>query len=332
MDISKTALNYENRVQHRISESLTCLSRVSTWRWLAAAISDWVLVFASIAVCVIWPWWFVFLPAILLIGTRQHALGVLLHEGVHYRAASSRRVNDFLSDWLVGYPLLCPTAGYRRFHLEHHRLLDTPNDPERITMDKFPKEWCFPMRCLWLLTLVVRDLSGTWPKPLIILAKLIWNMPPKDTLRHALHIALLHAVFVVSAVAAGRPWIYLFLWVAPLVTVFPACFRIRTIAEHSAVDLSRKRYTRQQVEVLDSTRSMIYSTLLGRFFGWLIMPHYVGYHIEHHLYPTVPFHNLPSLASTLRRQVTFKSAHTTSSFRGLVRELTHNSNDSAKVT
>lgn len=305
-------------------QSLSRLSRMEPRRWLLAVLCDWLVVFASIALCLLWPRWFTFVFGILLIGTRQHALGVLMHEGVHYRITSSRRLNDFLSDWLVGYPILCPTAGYRSFHLEHHRLLDTPNDPERITMDEFPSEWSFPMRCLQFVWLLVRDMSGLWPKPLIVLAQLIWNIPRKDVLHHARNIAALHSVLLISAIVAGQLWTYLLLWLLPLVTVFPACFRIRTVAEHSAVDLHRDRYTRQQVDVLNSTRSTIYHTVLGRFFGWLVTPHSINYHIEHHLYPTVPFHLLPALASSLRREPEFrKGAHTTSNVFTLVKELTN---------
>jgi fatty acid desaturase len=34
---------------------------------------------------------------------------------------------------------------------------------------------------------------------------------------------------------------------------------------------------------------------------WLIFPHQVNYHIEHHLYASVPHYNLPALHRELQR-------------------------------
>src|SRR5207247_754591 len=90
---------------------------------------------------------------------------------------------------------------------------------------------------------------------------------------------------------------YLLLWWLPLVTVFPACFRIRTAAEHSGLGGEGGRYRRETVDVLSSTRTVLGNALDRLFLG----PHNVSYHIEHHLYPSVPFYRLRELARILRR-------------------------------
>ena len=56
---------------------------------------------------------------------------------------------------------------------------------------------------------------------------------------------------------------------------------------------------------------------------FLIAPHNVGYHIEHHLYPGVPYYNLPKLHELLMETSTFKeNAHLTQGYlSGMLKEL-----------
>jgi len=83
---------------------------------------------------------------------------------------------------------------------------------------------------------------------------------------------------------------YLVLWVLPLVTVVQAILRLRAIAEHGA--------TTDFSSPLTAAR-----TNLGpAWLRWLIFPHNVNYHVEHHLYASVPQYNLPRLHEELKRQ------------------------------
>src|SRR3954469_2180076 len=92
------------------------------------------------------------------------------------------------------------------------------------------------------------------------------------------HLALL-ALFAWSGYLVQ----YLVLWILPLVTVVQAILRLRAIAEHGA--------TTDFTSPLTAAR-----TNLGpAWLRWALFPHNVGYHIEHHLYASVPQHNLPRL-------------------------------------
>jgi fatty acid desaturase len=68
-----------------------------------------------------------------------------------------------------------------------------------------------------------------------------------------------------------------------LVTVVQAILRLRAIAEHGA--------TTDFSSPLTAARTNICPAWLG----WVIFPHHVNYHIEHHLYASVPHYNLPRL-------------------------------------
>ena len=73
------------------------------------------------------------------------------------------------------------------------------------------------------------------------------------------------------------------LWILPLVTVVQALLRLRAIAEHGA--------TTDFSSPLTAART----NLAPAWLEWLIFPHHVNYHIEHHLYASVPHYNLPAL-------------------------------------
>jgi fatty acid desaturase len=78
------------------------------------------------------------------------------------------------------------------------------------------------------------------------------------------------------------------LWVLPLVTVVQAILRLRAIAEHGA--------TTDFSSPLTAART----NLAPAWLRWLIFPHHVNYHVEHHLYASVPHYNLPRLHAEMR--------------------------------
>jgi fatty acid desaturase len=94
--------------------------------------------------------------------------------------------------------------------------------------------------------------------------------------------------------AAGLNWIgikailYLFIyWLLPFATILQVMFFTRAAFEHGAIPDSQDRFR--------NTR-----TYLGRpIMVWLVAPLNVHYHLEHHLYPAVPFFRLPKLHKAL---------------------------------
>jgi fatty acid desaturase len=76
---------------------------------------------------------------------------------------------------------------------------------------------------------------------------------------------------------------YLVLWILPLVTVVQAILRLRAIAEHGATTDFSSPLTAARTNVAPA------------WLEWLIFPHSVNYHIEHHLYASVPHYRLRAL-------------------------------------
>lgn len=104
---------------------------------------------------------------------------------------------------------------------------------------------------------------------------------------------------------------YLLFWIVPFLTTFLIFQYIRSVAEH----FGGLTYD----NLLTSTRT-VKASFIERFF---IAPHNVGYHLEHHLYPGVPFYNLPKLHNLLMAQTDYKAkAHITKGYTwGLLEEL-----------
>lgn len=271
------------------------LSRISTLRWLLAVAADWLVIGVAMLACLRWHAWPVWVAALLVIGNRQHALGVLMHEATHFRVHRDRRWNDVLGDLFAGYPVFMPTANYRVFHLRHHQRLDMPDDPEGSFFDTFPGDARFPQSPWRFAFLILRDLSGLWPRPLLFFASLIWTLPGQRRW-HLLPLALIHGGAAGASVAAGVPYLYPILWLLPLITVFPATHRIRAMTEHHGIEEAGERYHRDQPDVPRTTRS-----IGGRLGPLLFGPHGINYHLEHHLFPSVPFYNLPELSHELEQ-------------------------------
>ena len=81
----------------------------------------------------------------------------------------------------------------------------------------------------------------------------------------------------------------------PFCTWHIAAQYIRLICEHSAVESDEEEYA--------ITRTTIPTWLESIF----ILPRNVGYHLEHHWYPSVPFYRLPELHQALMAREGFRT-------------------------
>ena len=67
-----------------------------------------------------------------IIGSRQQALGILVHDATHYLLYKNRTVNDIVSDLCCGFPVNISTTLYRSTHFRHHRFANTEQDPDLV--------------------------------------------------------------------------------------------------------------------------------------------------------------------------------------------------------
>jgi fatty acid desaturase len=278
------------------------LTRRSGWRATGAVLADIAVLALAIAVALAyWPNPLVLLPAIVIIGTRQHALFVIAHDAAHYLLYERRSLNDLVGRACAAVQGLSMCT-YRVIHRLHHNNLYGPLDPDTALHGGYPRGRMYLVRKL------LKDLTGVtaWKTyayflggaPALNTATNVAVRPLDDTSpklrtearRDRDMVIALHVAALIGFAASGYLLQYLVLWVLPLVTVVQAILRLRAISEHGATtDLS-------------SPLTAARTNLGPAWLRWLIFPHQVNYHVEHHLYASVPHYNLPRLHAEMTRR------------------------------
>jgi len=253
------------------AEEIRDLSRRNPWRFALAYAADWgaiALLFAG-AAYVNHPAGYV--ACVFLIGTRQQALGVLGHDGTHARVHANRGLNNFVSNLLCFWPLGLDGEMYRRFHLAHHLHTGSAGDPELKAKAGQAPAYDLPMTVRRIAVSFVKDLAGGGIGELLNFFKL---MPPAS-IAEFLGPVLWWTAAVVTLQLTGGLWIAV-IWVVALFTSYWAAFRVRILSEHLGTSETHRTSQTWWQQVL--------------FF-----PHNIGYHYEHHRWPSIPFWNLPKV-------------------------------------
>lgn len=260
----------------RITTSdLKNLNQRSMSIWCFDALRDWGVILSAIALAA-WAWNpIVFLVAALVVGNRQHALSLLGHDGTHYTLTHRKRLNDLITNFASFWPLGITVSGYRELHYRHHKCLGTEDDPELHHKTARAPQWDLPSTPMRVLKYVALDLVGySIPDFLIIVT---YSKPAKKT--EYIPLALFHISMNTALFLTGFWWVSIF-WYLCLMTTFMLFFRLRLWVEHQGTDFAHRLQ-------------------LPKWLGALIAPHNSWYHWEHHMYPAVPYHQLPKIRALL---------------------------------
>lgn len=282
------------------------LSRIDSVKFTAAALLEYSLIAAAVVISQTWWNPVVYVLAVIVIGSRINALGGLMHDAAHYRAYASRSLNDFVGE-LLALPTSASMAGYRNTHFAHHRELNSANDPD-WQRNVGLKEFEFPAPRTSVLMYFMQYLTG-----LKIGAAVGGFHKNKETRDIPAAVARARLVFFLGLIAASIAlgfWKMLLLyWIVPLLTVFLAIRYLRNVAEHYAVE---------HEHVLNESRTVIAPV----WELWLIAPWGLNYHLEHHLFPSVPCFRLGELHRLLMTREPYPQiAHITHGyFSGLLRD------------
>ena len=211
----------------------------------------------------------------LLMGRAHAQFLSLMHEAAHRLLFTHKEANDFVGNWLLGYPTLTSTQAYRRVHMAHHKREFGDREPD------IPLYANYPVTRASLRRKLIRDASGQTGY------KLLRNQmrglrSPDARVRHTLWKMLgVQAVIIAAFAAAGYWWMYLVFWVAPYLTVWRVINRLRSIAEHGGMrEDDDRRYTTHSVHQ-------------SRFARFMMVPYNIGFHMAHHVDAGVPFRHLP---------------------------------------
>lgn len=201
----------------------------------------------------------------------------LCHQALHNTGFTSTRLNEIIGV-VLGVPLLVSFYEYRISHLAHHKNVRTSEDTEYFDYGDGPLTFR-----QFLSTLSMRQHYARFFRnfALFMTGRPIPNFRDKHQpiLRRYYYVVI---GFVVALAAAGiltetglRPFLT---WVAALVLVAGPIHALIEFPEHYKCDADTK-------DILHNTRSI----QSGWFMTWFTNGN--NFHVEHHMYPTVPLQN-----------------------------------------
>jgi fatty acid desaturase len=281
-------------------EERKSLLRVNMLRSWGMVLSNWILVFAAMALVAWRPNPLTVVAALFVIGARQLGMAVVMHEAAHRTLFTNRRLNDWVGNWLAAYPVWAEVAPYRAYHLVHHTRTGTDADPDLGLAAPFPVTRSSFRRKVW------RDLSGQtgWKQAKAVFRRDVgWRrdrnqrtalgmnegQQPDVGWHKVVPVATANTCLFALLALSGHAALYL-LWVAAWLTTYRLVTRLRSIAEHGMVP--------DRLDPLRNTRT----TIASWWERLLVAPNRVNFHLEHHLLMTVPHHNLPRLHRLLRER------------------------------
>ena len=222
-----------------------------------------------------WPW-SLRLPALLLLGWGLAFGFCAMHECGHRTAFASRRLNDAVA-WWAGVLSFYNADFYRRYHQWHHRYTHQPGlDPE--LEDRPPSGPAAYLLELSGLPWWLGKIRGHWKGMTGDFRGCPYISPEaapevRDSIRRQV---LVYALLLLVSLPAANGLI-VWGWLLPLLLGQPL-LRFVLMAEHGGCATTD--------DGLQNTRT----TLTLPPLRWLMwnMP----FHVEHHLYPSLPFHAL----------------------------------------
>lgn len=231
------------------------------------------------------------LLGIVLLGGRQHALGVLLHDCVHGTLFKSKKLNYFFGTWFCGLPLLADFETYQKIHLQHHAKAGTHDDPDLSNYKNYP------VNTASLRRKIFRDLTFQTGIKFLAFTLLKGNnvMAKSVSKKYLWKSLFVHLILFTILYLISYPWLYL-IWTISFLTTYMLYLRIRQIAEHGNVP-----------NLFDKEPRLNTRTTYANFFEKLILaPNQVNFHLEHHISASVPPYQLKRLHKILLEREYYK--------------------------
>ena len=249
------------------------------------------VVVLAIAVFAFWSNALTFVLAVVLIGSRQLGLAILMHDAAHRALFRTGWINEWAGVWLCGHPILADMGAYRHYHLTHHRFTQTEKDPDLKLSRPFPTTRAS------LIRKALRDLTGRTGlrglrNQIVMQFKLAGDDDAKEAASKQAQAfkgsglggpLLVNAILFAVLWAIGDWWWWLAFWFLPLMTWYQLVLRVRNIAEHALTEFD------------DDPFKNVRTTRASWVARALVAPYWVNYHLEHHMIMHVPCWQLPAM-------------------------------------
>lgn len=250
---------------------------------------SWALVFAGwAAVVYVSPLW---LPlTLVLVGSRQRALGNTLHDAAHGNMFTGRKTNRGVATLLFGPCIFEDFEAYRLSHLRHHAYLGDPEgDPDFLPPPRdadthvVRSPWRFYRHFLFNGTLWRKSLLGELPR-----------LSGAQRLQVVLWWAVLLTVLGVLG-GARAALSFAAVWMLARATVYHAIKVFAEISDHVGLEPGG---------IVGYTRNLPSNGL-----AFFLHPHHDNYHLTHHIFPRIPLANLAHIHRMLEPLPEYSAAN-----------------------
>ncbi|AXQ30622.1 hypothetical protein D0B54_18900 [Solimonas sp. K1W22B-7] len=225
--------------------------------------------------------------AMLVVGNRYYALYIIGHDGLHRRLHGDVRINDLINDGLILAPIGAITRVNRLNHMQHHRTLGRPGDPDLF---KYRSREKLSAGALLLsftgLPLVLRAAGNVFGPGKTAAAAVA---RPKHSRRDLAILGLWQLALIGGLTLAFGWWGYPLLWLLPVAMLTVAFDLLRVFSEHSVENETAGT-------TLAERMVMVESSFPERL---LFSPMNMNHHVAHHLWPTIPYYHLPRATALL---------------------------------
>ncbi len=293
----------EDRFERIDPEFLHELSRPNYAKGLGLLTFDWLVMILAAALCMQYLNPLMYLLAWMIIGGRMMGLWTLLHDGHHHMLLPDRKLNRWLTQLFIAWPLFYSLKEYDKSHGDHHRFLGTEKDPnvQLLRYDEFR----FPMSREKFFRIFLLDLLGVNFIRYFILKRIVW--PVRRISRNETDLSTeLNGQFAGMSIPKFAYWLvilvgfyfsglmmeFFLFWFIPNITWFNTMFRLTTVSDHCFSEEKPANRTR--------------SVLVNWFEKAVIVPHGLNFHLEHHTYGGVPCYNLHKLHDHLMTKSWFR--------------------------
>lgn len=244
---------------------------------------------------------------IVLQGVNFYGLAALMHELVHGSVFRSARANRALGR-LVSLPLIMRFTAFQRSHLLHHKYNQTSKDPKtapesgsglvqrimRVTIATFRRLYDpapkLVQRVLAVLFIVLVTL------PSMLLGYEFSAFGKCETADDRLEVGLLVAFWGGIGLVMG-PLATALLFLLPMFIALQLVWAVFLTHSHARTIHPVEHRAEEYGLLAFNVVNLSLGRPLDRL-GWYFSRH----HVEHHLFPSLPFHQLPAVATALKKE------------------------------
>lgn len=243
-----------------------------------------------------WPY---IIVGFFIMGAVHHTLATFIHEAAHMNLFTNKKMNDFFGHLLCAAPLLSYMKDYRYFHMEHHRHAgDFEKDPELKFYRAMGLKPSFSSKAE-VIRVFINDFTGiSYIKGLLYVLKFFGEKRKAGVIENPTVIEHITVIFWIAILPfimwkIGYLVPFLIFWIVPLLTISTLLLRWHSFGEH---------IREQDVCPTENTLTHKFSLLPTLF----LYPINSSFHLEHHLYPQIPWHQLKDFYNWANQNPTYR--------------------------